>query len=85
MDQPTQSKFTTYEPTPISDAATPLEVRSYTQISQLLAERDSIALSEVRVGQMCRIAETKLVIAFLADPQFKRWLGFTEYVQASIA
>lgn len=51
-------------------------VRSYREIARVLAEREGIALTQARVGQLCRSAELKLVRILMADPLVRARLRF---------
>jgi hypothetical protein len=48
-----------------------LAVRSYQQITDVLAQRDDLSISPARVRRLCRVAEMKIALALLADPQIR--------------
>ena len=49
--------------------------RTYRQIADILSERQNMPINPASVKQMCRIAETKLARALLADPVLREWMG----------
>jgi hypothetical protein len=48
-----------------------LAVRSYRQITEILAQRQRLALTPARVGHLCRTAEMKIAMGLLADPEVR--------------
>lgn len=48
-----------------------LAVRSYQQITEVLAQREDLSISPARVRRLCMAAEMKIALALLADPQIR--------------
>jgi len=46
----------------------PTPLRTYRQIAQILSERQGTAMTQARVGRMCRAAEMKITRRLRADP-----------------
>ena len=51
-----------------------LAVRTYRQIAEIFVDRGGTPISPARVAQICRMAETKLAHALLADPVIRERL-----------
>ncbi len=51
-----------------------LAVRSYRQITEILAQREALAMTPARVRRLCLTAEMKIAMALLADSQFRERL-----------
>ena len=49
--------------------------RSYSEIAEILAEREGATISSAEVEQMCRTAESKIAHATRADPVIDHWLA----------
>ena len=49
--------------------------RSYSEIAEILAEREGATISSAEVEQMCRTAESKIAHATRADPVINHWLA----------